>query len=243
MDKRPSIFCKTAGYNPAVSYQIDLAQLQPHELRRTLGPDDIEPILEALTQAKLAGQRVLAPDVYPECLELRVAEEADWDALGASLQGALAAKAMRDELHELDFVQVGAFRLEGLPYPRNFFAYTKTIDTFAALYLSDLEGPAPYLEMFTLHRDSREAANSGMLGIVSSSAATPEPIDPSPNLTWLPDPGVSPAQLFQLHRNKVIGIGTANKRAETAEDFQAAYLEIWNANFSSWRERGVLVKP
>jgi hypothetical protein len=82
-----------------------------------------------------------------------------------------------------------------------------------------------------------------MLGIVSSSAATPEPLDPSPNLTWLPDPGVSPAQLFQLHRNKVIGIGKANKRAETSEDFQAAYLEIWNANVTSWRERGVLVKP
>jgi hypothetical protein len=233
---------RTSSYNPAVSYQIDLAQLHPHELRRTLGPDDIEPILEALTQAKLAGQRVLAPDVYPESLELRVAEEADWDALGASLQGALAAKAMRDELHELDFVQVSAFRLEGLPYPRNFFAYTKTNDTFAALYLSDVEGPAPYLEMFTLHRDGSEAAKSGMLGIVSSSAATPEPLDPSPNLTWLPDPGVSPAQLFQLHRNKVIGIGKANKRAETVEDFQAAYLEIWNANFASWRERGVLVK-
>jgi hypothetical protein len=233
----------SSSYNPAVSYQIDLAQLHPHELRRTLGPEDFTPILEALTQAKLVGQRVLAPDVYPEILELRVAEEADWDALGASLQGALAAKAMRDELHELDFVQVSAFRLEGLPYPRNFFAYTKTNDTFAALYLSDLEGPAPYLEMFTLHRDGSEAANSGMLGIVSSSAATPEPIDPSPSLTWLPDPGVSPAQLFQLHRNKVIGIGKANKRAETVEDFQAAYLEIWNANFKSWRERGVLVKP
>jgi hypothetical protein len=186
-----------------VSYQIDLAQLHPHELRRTFPPDDIDPILEALTQAKLAGQRVLAPDVYPEHLELRVAEEADWDALGASLQGALAAKAMRDELHELDFVQVSAFRLEGLPYPRNFFAYTKTNDTFAALYLSDLEGPAPYLEMFTLHRESSDAAKAGQLGIVSSSAATPEPLDPSPNLTWLPDPGVSPAQLFQLHRNKV----------------------------------------
>jgi hypothetical protein len=225
-----------------VSYQIDLAQLHPHELRRTLGPNDIDPILEALTQAKLAGQRVLAPDVYPENLELCVAEEADWDALGASLQSALAAKAMRDELHELDFVQVSAFRLEGLPYPRNFFAYTKTNDTFAALYLSDVEGPAPYLEMFTLHRESSDAAKAGQLGIVSSSAATPEPIDPSPNLTWLPDPGVSPAQLFQLHRNKVIGIGKANKRAETVEDFKAAYLEIWNANFASWRERGVLVK-
>ena len=124
-----------------------------------------------------------------------------------------------------------------------FRSYTKTNDTFAALYLSDLEGPAPYLEMFTLHRDGSEAAKTGMLGIVSSSAATPEPIDPSPNLTWLPDPGVSPAQLFQLHRNKVIGVGRANKRAETVEDFQAAYLEIWNANFASWRERGVLVKP
>ena len=230
-------------YNPTVPYQIDLAQLHPHELRRTLGPDDIDPIFEVLTQAKLAGQRVLAPDVYPETLALRVAAEADWDALGASLQGALAAKAMREELHELDFVQVSAFRLEGLPYPRNFFAYTKTNDTFAALYLSDLEGPAPYLEMFTLHRDGSEAAKAGQLGIVSSSAATPEPIDPSPNLTWLPDPGVSPAQLFQLHRNKVIGVGKANKRAETSEDFQTAYLEIWNANFASWRERGVLVKP
>ena len=238
---------RSSSYNPVV-YQIDLAQLHPHELRRTLGPDDIDPILEALTQAKLAGQRILAPDVYPESLELRVAEEADWDALGASLQSALAAKAMRDDLHELDFVQVSAFRLEGLPYPRNFFAYTKTNDTFAALYLSDVEGPAPYLEMFTLHRaiqnrESSEAAKSGMLGIVSSSAVTPEPIDPSPNLTWLPDPGVSPAQLFQLHRNKVIGVGKANKRAETVEDFQSAYLEIWNANFASWRERGVLVKP
>jgi hypothetical protein len=234
---------EASSYTLAVSYQIDLAQLHPHELRRTLGPEDLDPILEALTAAKLAGQTVLAPDIYPETLELRVAQEEDWDALGASLNSALAAKAMRDELHELDFVQVGAFRLEGLPYPRNFFAYTKTNDTFGALYLSDLEGPAPYLELFTLHRPTSEAARAGMLGIVSSSAATPEPLDPSPNLTWLPDAGVSPAQLFQLHRNKVIGVGKANIRAETSEDFCSAYLEIWNANFESWRERGVLVQP
>jgi hypothetical protein len=48
--------------------------------------------------------------------------------------------------------------------------------------------------------------------------------------------------VFQLHRGKVLEHGKANVRAQTAEDFQVAYLTIACENQRVWRERGVL-KP
>ena len=222
-------------------YRLDLAQLRPHELKRTLSASEYLAARPVLAGARLLRRPVLAPDEYPDTLELRVAQEEDWDALGASVQHAVRTRAMRDSLFSLGFSQVGAFRLLGLPYARNFFAYNKLNDVFAALYLSDREGPPPFLELFTLHRASSDAAKSGRLGIVTSSAVTPEPLDPSPRLTWMPTPDASPEQAFQLHRNKVLELGKANRKAATVEDFTAAYLDVWNDNFASWRERAVLV--
>ena len=105
--------------------------------------------------ARFLKKPVFAPDEFPSRLELRIAVEEDWDNLGASLQEAQRIKSMRDALSDLGCTQVGAFRLANMPYQRNFFAYTKQADTFAALYLSDAAGPAPYLELFTLFRTEK----------------------------------------------------------------------------------------
>ena len=221
-------------------YRLDLAQLRPHELKRTLSNAEFMAARPVLATARWLHRPMLAPDVFPDKLELRIAQEEDWDALGASIQHAVQTRAMREGLIQMGFTQVGAFRLEGLPYPRNFFAYNKLNDVFGALYLSDREGPPPYLELISLHRDNSEAAKTGRLGIVTSSASTPEPLDPSPRITWVPTPNASPESTFQLHRNKVLELGRANRKAATVEDFTSAFLDVWNENFASWRERGVL---
>jgi hypothetical protein len=221
-----------------MTLRLDLTAMRSHELQRALPRGEYLMTRPALALARLAHKPVFSPDAYPETLELLVAQESDWDALGASLDQARAAREMRDALQSMDFAQVGAFRLEGMPYPRNFFAYTKAADTFGALYVSDASGPAPYLELFTVFRAER----GGIMGIVTSSAGTPEPLDPSEHLVWLPTPNSSPEQVFQLHRGKVLELGKANRRAQTDEDFRAAYLDIASENFRAWRERGVL-KP
>lgn len=219
-----------------MTLRLDLAAMRPHELQRTLPRGEYLATRPALALARLARRPIFAPDAYPESLELLVAEEADWDALGASLEHARAAREMRDELHGMNFSQVGAFRLSGMPYPRNFFAYAKSADTFGALYVADASGPAPYLELFTVFRAERE----GRIGIVTSSAHAPEALDPSERLMWLSTPDSRPEQVFQLHRAKVVELGKANRRAQTEADFRAAYLEIAGENFRAWRERGVL---
>jgi hypothetical protein len=219
-----------------MTLRLDLAAMRSHELQRALPRGEYLATRPALALARLAHRPIFAPDAYPEMLELLIAEEADWDALGASLEQARAAREMRDALHGMDFTQVGAFRLSGMPYPRNFFAYTKSADTFGALYVCDASGPAPYLELFTVFRAER----NGTIGIVTSSASAPEALDPSEHLVWLPTPDSSPEQVFQLHRGKVLELGKANRRAQTESDFRAAYLEIAGENFRAWRERGVL---
>ncbi len=188
-----------------------------------------------LAGARLLRKPIFAPDKFPATLELRVAVEEDWDNLGASIQAAQRIKSMRDALSELGCVQVGAFRLANMPYHRNFFAYTKEADTFAALYLSDAAGPSPYLELFTLFRTEKNSK----IGVVTSSAVLTE-LDPSERLTWLPDPGAEVDHVFQLHRSKILETGKANKSARTVEDFTNAYLAVQNANYSSWLARGVL---
>jgi hypothetical protein len=218
--------------------RLDLAAMRAHELQRALPRGEYLATRPALTLARLTRQPIFAPDDYPETLELRVAEEADWDDLGASLQHASVARAARDALHEMGFVQVGAYRLHNMPYPRNFFAYCKAADTFAALFMGDANAQKPHLELYTLFRTVRD----GMIGIVTTNAAHPETLDPSEHLIWLSNPDASPAQVFQLHRGKVLEHGKANARAQTAEDFQAAYLTIACENQRVWRERGVL-KP
>ncbi len=188
-----------------------------------------------LAGARLLKKPVFAPDEFPSTLELRIAQEEDWDNLGASIQAAQRIKSMRDALSELGCTQVGAFRLANMPYQRNFFAYTKQADTFAALYLSDAAGPAPYLELFTLFR----AEKNGKLGVVTSSAILTE-LDPSEQLIWLPVPGAQVDHVFQLHRSKILETGKANISARTVEDFTNVYLTIQNVNYSSWLARGVL---
>jgi hypothetical protein len=197
-------------------------------------PGDITtaPILAA---ARLLKKPVFAPDLFPATLELRVALEEDWDNLGVSLQAAQRVKSMRESLSELGCTQVGAFRLANMPYQRNFFAYTKQADTFAALYLSDAAGPAPYLELFTVFRQEK----NGKIAVVTSSAILTE-LDPSEHLTWLPDPGGEVDHVFQLHRSKILETGKANQPARTVEDFTNAYLSVQNANYSNWLARGVL---
>jgi hypothetical protein len=216
-----------------MTYRLDLTALNPSELRRML-PGDFT-TAPVLAGARLLKKPVFAPDEFPTTLELRIASEEDWDHLGASIQAASRIKAMRDGLAELGCVQVGAFRLANMPYHRNFFAYTKEADTFAALYLSDAAGPAPYLELFTLFRQEKNSK----IGIVTSSAVLTE-LDPSQKLIWLPDPGSNVDHVFQLHRSKILESGKANKPARTVEDFSNAYLAIQNANYSSWLARGVL---
>jgi hypothetical protein len=216
-----------------MTYRLDLTALNARELKRML-PGDIT-TAPVLAGARLLKKPVFAPDEFPSTLELRIAVEADWDNLGASIQAAHRVKSMRDSLVELGCVQVGAFRLANMPYHRNFFAYTKEADTFAALYLSDAAGPAPYLELFTLFRQEK----NGKIGVVTSSAILTE-LDPSENLIWLPDPGAEVNHVFQLHRSKILETGKANKSARTVEDFTKAFLSVQNANYTSWLARGVL---
>lgn len=216
-----------------MTYRLDLTALNARELKRLL-PGDFT-TAPVLAGARLLKKPVFAPDEFPATLELRLAGEEDWDNLGASLQAASRVKTMRDTLQELGCVQVGAFRLANMPYHRNFFAYTKEADTFAALYLSDAAGPAPYLELFTLFRQERE----NKIGVVTSSATITE-LDPSQQLIWLPDPGSDVDHVFQLHRSKMLSMGKANKSARTVEDFTKAFLTIQNTNYASWLARGVL---
>jgi hypothetical protein len=216
-----------------MTYRLDLTALNARELKRML-PGDIT-TAPVLAGARLLKKPLFAPDEFPSTLELRIAVEEDWDNLGASIQAAQRVKAMRDTLVELGCVQVGAFRLANMPYQRNFFAYNKEADTFAALYLSDAAGPAPYLELFTLFRTEK----NGKIGVVTSSAMLTE-LDPSENLIFLPDPGGEVDHVFQLHRSKILETGKANKPARTVEDFTNAYLSIQNANYASWLARGVL---
>ncbi len=218
----------------SVPLRLDLSQLNKAELKRVLPANDIT-TGAALAAAKLLRRPVFAPDQYPDALELVVAEEADWDGLGAAIEQAVQARAMRDALHEMGCEQIGAFKLKGLPYGRNFFAYLKPRDTFAALYLSDAGGPAPYLEFFSVFRKAKE----NKIALVSSSNSL-EVLDPSQKLLWLPDPGATPEQLFQLHRGKLLEVSTGNRAALTEEDFRSCYLEIWNENFSNWKTRGLL---
>jgi hypothetical protein len=216
-----------------MTYRLDLTALNARELKRML-PGDIT-TAPVLAGARLLKKPVFAPDQFPTKLELRIAMEEDWDNLGASIQAAQRVKAMRDTLVELGCVQIGAFRLANMPYQRNFFAYTKEADTFAALYLSDAAGPAPFLELFTLFRQEK----NGKIGVVTSSAMLTE-LDPSEQLIWLPVPESDVNQVFQLHRSKILETGKANKPARTVEDFTNSYLAIQNANYSNWIARGVL---
>jgi hypothetical protein len=218
-------------------YRLDLTALRPHEIERAFGAEAALALAPTLAAAQAADQPLFAPDLYPDDLALRIAFEADWDALGASVPHALAARRVRESLLEMDFVQVAAFRLEGMPYPRLFFAYTKSHDTFAALYLSDAEGPAPYLELYTSYRQPKD----GLLAVVTSNHLGGDPLDASPSLLWLVHAGASSEQTFQLHRGKVIELG-AGRPARSIEDFTAVYMQVWQANFADWRERGVL-KP
>jgi hypothetical protein len=212
-------------------YRLNLTKLSKLELERLLSPQE----RASLTLPRLLRRDVLSPDDYPDVLELEVALEEHWDALGASVQHALKAKENRDLLATLDFVQVNAYRLKNMPYQRNFFAYIKDADTFAAVYLADASGIAPYVEMFTLFREPKD----GKIGILTSSAGILE-LDPTPELVVVHLPEKHPEVVFNLHRSKVMEYGKANKPARKPEHFDAAYLEVWNANFKSWVTRGVL---
>jgi hypothetical protein len=216
-----------------VSYRLNLTALSKSELERLLEPKQ----RAALTIPRLLRRPVLSTDEYPEGLELEVAEEEHWDALGASPNHAIRAKSYRDAMLEMGFVQVNAYRLKHMPYHRNFFAYIKEADTFGAVYLSDAAGIPPYVEMFTLFRQSKD----GKIGVVTSSAALIE-LDPSLALTFVHFPDKHPDAVFQLHRSKLLESGKANRAARTAQDFENAYLDLWNANYASWIERGVLTR-
>ncbi len=218
-------------------YRLDLTKLGKAELERLIPKNQLLAVRASIATSRLLQRPMLASDPYPETLELAIAEEADWDNLGASVQDAVAVKAQRDLLHKMGFVQVNAFRVLGLPYPRNFFAYVKDADTFAALYLSDAQGIKPYVEMYTQFRSPRD----GLYGIVTSSADLLE-LDPSPAWVWLHLPGKDAEIVFQLHRSKVVQYGKANKSARTEEDFKAVYLTVVRANYVTWLERGVLVR-
>ncbi len=214
-------------------YRLNLTALSTFEQARLLEPKE----RASLLLPRLLRRAVLSPDDYPDELKLEVALEEHWDALGASIQHALKAKEARDLLVGLDFVQVNAYRLKNMPYQRNFFAYIKDADTFAAVYLADASGIAPYVEMFTLFREAKD----GKIGILTSSAALIE-LDPSPELHFIHLPEKHPELVFNLHRSKVMEFGKANKPARKPEHFDHAYLEIWNANYQSWIARGVLKK-
>jgi hypothetical protein len=216
-------------------YRLDLTALNKAELERLIPKEQLLAVRASLATSRLLRRAMLAPDVYPDALELAVAEEADWDNLGASVQDAVQTKEYRDVLREMGFHQVGAFRLLGMPYPRNFFAYVKDADTFAALYLSDAQGMKPYLEMFTQFRQEK----NGKLGVVTSSATLIE-LDPSPRYHWVHLAGKHPEPIFQFHRSKVLEYGKANKAAKDEAGFKDAYLGVWNANYESWIARGVL---
>ena len=221
---------------PAVPYRLDLTKLSKSELERLIPKNQLLAVRATIATSRLLKRPMLASDPYPDTLELAKAEEADWDDLGASVQDAVAVKTQRDLLFKMDFRQVGAFRVLGLPYPRNFFAYVKDADTFAALYLSDAQGIKPYVEMYTRFRQPKD----GLKGIVTSSADLLE-LDPSPTWVWLHLAGKDAEIVFQLHRSKVMQYGKANKPARTEEDFKSVYLEVVRANYATWLERGVLV--
>jgi hypothetical protein len=214
-----------------VPYRLNLTKLSKLELERLLSPRE----RASLTLPRLLRRDVLSPDDYPDTLELEIALEEHWDALGASVQHAVKAKENRDVLASLDFVQVNAYRLKNMPYQRNFFAYIKDADTFAAVYLADASGIAPYVEMFTLFREPKD----GKIGILTSSAGILE-LDPASELVVLHLPEKHPEVVFNLHRSKVMEYGKANKPARKPEHFDAAYLAVWNANYQSWMARGVL---
>ena len=212
-------------------YRLNLTALSKFEQLRLLEPQE----RASLVLPRLLRRDVLSPDDYPDVLALEVALEEHWDALGASLNHAVIAKENRDLLHSLNFVQVNAFRLKNMPYQRNFFAYIKDADTFAAVYLADASGIAPYVEMFTLFKEVK----NGKIGILTSSATLIE-LDPSPELHFVHLPQKHPEVVFNLHRSKVMEFGKANKPARKPEHFEPAFLEVWNANYRSWIARGVL---
>jgi hypothetical protein len=220
-----------------VPYRLDLTKLNSGEFDRLVPKESWLAVRASVAASRLLKKPMLGPDPYPDTLELGIAEEADWDDLGASVQDAVAVKAARDLLFELGFKQVSAYRVLGLPYPRNFFAYVKDADTFAALYLSDAQGIKPYVEMYTQFRTEKD----GQAGIVTSSADLLE-LDPSPAWIWLHLPGKDVNAIFQWHRSKVMEHGKANKSARTIDDFKSVYLAAANANYHSWIERGVLTK-
>jgi hypothetical protein len=212
-------------------YRLNLTKLSKLELERLLSPQE----RASLTLPRFLRRDVLSPDDYPDSLELEIAQEEHWDALGASVQHAVKAKENRDILASLEFVQVNAYRLKNMPYQRNFFAYIKDADTFAAVYLADASGIAPYVEMFTLFKQPQD----GKIGILTSSAGILE-LDPAPELIVVHLPEKHPEVVFNLHRSKVMEFGKANKPARKPEHFDAAYLQVWNANYQSWIARGVL---
>lgn len=218
-------------------YRLDLTKLSASELERLIPKNQLLAVRASIATSRFLKRPMLASDPYPDVLELAIAEEVDWDNLGASVQDAVAVKAQRDLLHKMGFNQVNAFKVLGLPYPRNFFAYVKDADTFAALYLSDSQGIKPYVEMYTQFRQPKD----GLSGIVTTSADLLE-LDPSPAWVWLHLAGKDAEIVFQLHRSKVMQYGKANKSARTEEDFKSVYLEVAQANYATWLERGVLVR-
>jgi hypothetical protein len=218
-------------------YRLDLTALNKAELERLLPREQLLAVRVGVNTARMLRRPMLSPDEYPDALELAVAEEEDWDALGASVQDAVTTKAYRDSLHDMGFKQVNAFKLLGMPYPRNFFAYVKDADTFAALYLSDAQGVKPYVELYAQFRQEKE----GVLGVVTSSAEVLE-LDPSPRYHWLHVAGKDPEVIFQLHRSKVLEYGKANKAARDDAGFRDVFRSVWDANYQSWIARGVLKK-
>lgn len=220
-----------------VPYRLNLAALRPHELARVLRPAERLVARPYLAAARALGRPVLAPDEFPEELRLRVAAEPDWDALGASLDHARAARELRDAAHEMGFRQVGAFRLEGLPVSRNFFAYVKEVDVLGAIYMGDARGEPPYLELATLARSERE----GRVALLTTSARDGVPLDAAARVEVRTLPSASAEQLFQVHRAGVLAWGRANRPMATVEDFTRGYLDVWGESYEAWKARGLLV--
>ena len=231
-DGPPSRACHTSG----MPYRLDLAALTRGELRRVLPPGQAAVAIPALRFARLLRRRVLASDIYPDRIELRIADEEEWEALQPSAAAAQGARSFRNELADLGFKQVGAFTTRGLPWGRNFFAYAKERDTFASIWLADRDGPEAYVDLFSLFR----APRNGATALLTTNQEQPDPLDPSPSLWRQRFPNSSVAALYLSHRSAMLTAGVAGRRAERVEDFAAAFLDLWNDTYQSWVARGLL---
>lgn len=211
--------------------RLNLAALTSAELERLLGPDASRQRYAELSQAKLMQKPVL-DQIMPSELDFSPLQGQDW---GATPEDGRNIREWNKQLCELGFLAIGAYQLPEGVYPSRMLAFTGKQE-LAALRWS--ESPLRHPPQVLLLSWLREPI-AGVAGLATTNAHQAPALEGSDEVLWKFEPTQPLDELLELHRSHVKQYGKATKVA-TAEDFAHTFKQLWHANLSAWRRRGVL---